>query len=299
MELRELRAFIAVAEKGSMSAAARHLHMSQPALSQTVGALERQLGLKLFIRSSAGVRLTQEGNTLLTEARAILARHEQAMRTMTACTDDGSGVLRIGIPLELSSDLLGPAMEQLAAACPETRVQARHMSTAAQMAALQTGELDVGLLRERPKGAELDAMLVAREILGVLLAADRAAELSEATGIRLEALSQLEWVAFPRSGSPAWYDEVTAVLRSHGLNLGPEPPEDQMLIAGVKIAAVRHGKAFALAPPNWPQRLPKTVVWCPLVGSPLVRRTWVAWPASARSRDLANFISGFPEPVTY
>jgi DNA-binding transcriptional LysR family regulator len=83
------------------------------------------------------------------------------------------------------------------------------------------------------------------------------------------------------------------------LNLGPEPPENQTLIAGVKIAAVRSGKAFALAPANWPHPLPDRIVWSPLVGDPLVRRTWAVWPANARSRDLANFISGFPQPVTY
>ncbi|MFJ6120338.1 LysR substrate-binding domain-containing protein [Streptomyces sp. NPDC092129] len=299
MELRELRAFIAVAEKGSMSAAARHLHISQSALSQTVGALERQLRLKLLIRSSTGVRPTEEGKILLMEARAILSRHEQAMRTMTTFTGDTCGVLRIGIPLELPTDLLGPALEQMASACPETRVQARHLSTAAQLAALQNGELDVGLLRERPIAPELDAMLLARENLGVLITAEQASEFSEEDGIRLETLTHLEWLAFPRSGSPAWYDQVTAVLRSHGLNLGPEPPEDQTLIAGVKIAAVRTGKAFALAPPNWPHTLPDSIGWSPLVGHPLVRRTWAVWPANARSRDLANFISGFPEAITY
>ncbi|XES01428.1 LysR family transcriptional regulator [Streptomyces sp. S1D4-11] len=52
-----------------MSAAARQLRISQPALSQKVGALERQLGLRLLIRSSTGVRPTEEGNTLLVEAR--------------------------------------------------------------------------------------------------------------------------------------------------------------------------------------------------------------------------------------
>ena len=54
MELRELTAFVAVAEEGGMSASSRRLHISQPALSQTVSALERQLGVKLLERSSTG-----------------------------------------------------------------------------------------------------------------------------------------------------------------------------------------------------------------------------------------------------
>jgi DNA-binding transcriptional LysR family regulator len=295
MELRELRAFVAVAEEGGMSAAARRLHISQPALSQTVNALERQLGVKLLLRGSTGVTPTEAGATLLAEARAVLARYDRAVRTMSAYATDGGGVLRLGIPLELPSDLLGPALERLALACSETRVQARHLSTAAQLAALQAGELDVGLLRERPTGSEFDAMLVVKEHLGVLLAAGPAAELAGPEGVRLEALTGLRWVAFPRSGSPAWYDELTAILRSHGLDLGPEPPQGQTLIPEVKFAAVISGRAFALAPPAWSQPLPEAIIWSPLAGHPLVRRTWAVWQASSRRRDLAQFIGAFAE----
>ncbi|MDH6435985.1 DNA-binding transcriptional LysR family regulator [Streptomyces sp. SAI-144] len=63
MELRELRAFVAVAEEGGLSAAARRLHMSQPALSQTISGLERQLGVKLLVRGSTGVRATDAAST--------------------------------------------------------------------------------------------------------------------------------------------------------------------------------------------------------------------------------------------
>lgn len=79
MEFRELAAFVAVVEEGGMSAASRRLHVSQSALSQTVNSLERELGVKLLVRSSAGVRPTEAGATLLGEARAVLARHAQAL----------------------------------------------------------------------------------------------------------------------------------------------------------------------------------------------------------------------------
>ncbi|MFB7494384.1 LysR substrate-binding domain-containing protein [Streptomyces sp. NPDC056161] len=300
MELRELRAFVAVVEEGGLSAAARRLHVSQPALSQTVGGLERQLGVRLLVRGSAGVRATEAGTALFAEARAVLARHDQALRVMTRYTGPGGGALRIGIPLELPTGLLDPALAELAAAHPDTRVQARHLSTAEQLASLRTGELDVGFLRERPPGPEFDALLVVREELGVLLAAERAAELAGPDGIALDALDALDalqWVGFPRSGSPAWYDELTAVLRGHGLDLGPEPPQGQVLIADVKLAAVASGRAFALAPPDW-QPLPDHVVWSPLVGRPLVRRTWAVWPADSHRRDLGRFIAALDRPAT-
>ncbi|MFE4368393.1 LysR substrate-binding domain-containing protein [Streptomyces sp. NPDC056835] len=101
----------------------------------------------------------------------------------------------------------------------------------------------------------------------------------------------LQWVGFPRSGSPAWYDEWTAILRSHGLDLGLDAPPGQTLIADVKLAAVGAGRAFALAPSHWQQPLPDRVTWSPLVGHPLVRRTRAVWPADSRRRDLGRFIA--------
>ncbi|CAG6390579.1 LysR family transcriptional regulator [Streptomyces cocklensis] len=298
MELRELRAFVVVVEEGGLSAAARRLHISQPALSQTIGGLERRIGVKLLVRGSMGVRTTDAGATLLREARAVLARHDQAVRAMAAYTGDGGGVLRIGIPLELPPGLLDSALAELAGSRPGTKVQARHLSTAEQLAALQADEIDVGLLRERPPGEGLDATLVVRENLGVLLAAEQAAELAGPSGsIALDALAGLEWVGFPRSGSPAWYDELTAILRSHGLDLGPAAPEGQILIPDVKLAAVGAGRAFALAPPDW-QSLPDHVTWSPLAGHPLVRRTWAVWPAASRRRDLGRFVAALDRTAT-
>lgn len=285
-----MRVFVAVAEEGSLSAAARRLHLSQPALSQAVGALERELGVELLVRSSTGVAATEAGMTLLSEARALLARHDQALAAVARHTATGGGVLRIGVPLELPPGLLTRPLAKLAAAFPATRVQARHLSTGAQLAALRSGELDVGLLREHPVGPDLDAVQVAAEQLGVLLSTDHAAKISGVDGVRLDALVGLDWVGFPRSGSPAWYDELTAILRSHGLDLGPTAPEGQELIAEVKLAAVSAGHAFALAPPDWSQPVPDTITWSPLVGHPLIRRTWAAWPADSRRRDLGHFI---------
>ena len=94
-----------------------------------------------------------------------------------------------------------------------------------------------------------------------------------------------------------WVDQVTATLRSHGTvqhdraRLG-----DHSLLAEVKLAAVATGHTLALAPPGWadPQPsvpLPRGVTWRPLIGNPLVRRTWAAWPASSRRRGLSSLIA--------
>lgn len=284
-----MRMFIAVVEEGSVTAAARRLHISQPALSQAMVALERRLGLDLLVRHRTGVALTDAGTTMLAESRAVLARYDQALAALSR-HEAPDNVLRLGIPLELPPDLLTGPLATLAAAYPDTRVQARHATTAEQLDALRAGELDVGLARERPTGTDLDATLVAEERLGVLLARNRADALATARGVRLDGLAGLEWVGFPRAGSPAWFDELTAILRSHGVSPGHGAPIGVPLIAEVKLAAVTSGHAFALAPPHWSQPMPADVGWYPLVGSPLVRRTWAAWRADSRRLDLALFV---------
>ena len=297
MELRELRAFVAAVEEGALSAAARRLHVSQPALSQTVNALERRLGVQLLVRSSTGVRPTEAGMTFLAEARAVLARRDQALATMAELTTDGGSVIRLGIPLELDPDVLPRALARFTAKFPETRVVPRQLSTAAQFAALRDDTLDVGLVRERLAGPEFDAMLVSRENLGVLIASDLADELMGPDGVQLDALQGLKWVGFPRAGSPAWFDELTSILRSHGIDAGPPVPEDLELVVAMKFASVSSGNAFALAPPpRQLDQLPDAVAWAPLVGNPLVRRTWAVWQASSRRRDVGHFITTFDGP---
>jgi DNA-binding transcriptional LysR family regulator len=296
MELRKLAAFVAVVEEGGLSAAARRLHVSQPALSQTISGLERELQVELLTRTSTGTRPTEAGLTLAGEARAVLVRYEQALRVMARYTGQEEGILRLGVPLEFPAAVLSPALAKLAAACPDTKVQVRQLPSARQLAALRAGELDVGLVRERPSGEQFDAVLVTREALGVLLSAEQAAELAGPDGVALDALGGLEWLSFPRSDSPAWYDEVTAILRSHGLAPGADAPEGQRLVAEVKLAAVSAGRAFALAPPDWSQSIPDGVSWAPLAGRPLVRRTWAVWATDSRRRDLGRLIAALDRP---
>ena len=296
MELRELSAFVAVVEEGGMSAASRRLHVSQSALSQTVSALERELGVTLLERTSTGVRPTEAGATLLGEARAVLARYHQAVRTMSNYGTESSGVIRLGIPLELAPDVLPTALAKFAAESPHARVVPQHLSTAAQFIALRSDQIDVGLVRERPAGSEFDAMLVAQEPLGILVSSQLAARLAGSDGVHPDQLVGLHWVGFPRSASPAWYDELTGILGSHGVDIGPPVPDDQALIAAVKFAAVSSGQAFALAPVHGLQPLPDNVTWLPLAGRPVVRRTWAVWPAESRRGDVARLIASFQAP---
>lgn len=286
----KLEAFVAVAEEGTVSAAARRLHISQPALSQTISSLERALGVQLLVRHNSGVVVTPAGMALLTGARALLARQNQLLRALTSAATE-SRVMQLGIPAELEPDLLR-AVARFAAANPDTRVIPRHLPMAAQLARLRDGELDVSFTREHPRGREFDAVLVAQAGLGVLMAGELANRLGGPHAIRLDALAGLEWIGLSRASSPAWYDEVAATLGSHGVDTGDPDRSEDYSIPSVIFTAISSGRAFALASRAW-DPVPDTVVWRPLVGDPVVRRTWAVWPALRHDFRVAQLVAAF------
>lgn len=205
VEIRELRAFAVVAEEGSVSAAARRLHLSQSALSQTIQSLERQLGVQLLLRSRTGVSTTEAGAILLREGRALIAQYDQMIAAVPGRDAAGPGLLKVGIPLELPADLLPGVLTELSTAFPLTRVEVSHASSAAQLAELEAGQLDVALVRESPADPRFDAVLAVEESLGVVLATVQADKLADPSGIRLHRLAGLDWTGFPgprrRSGT--------------------------------------------------------------------------------------------------
>jgi DNA-binding transcriptional LysR family regulator len=298
VEIRELRAFVVVVEEGGVSAAARRLHLSQSALSQVVQSLERQLGVRLLNRSHSGTTPTPAGEALVRRARAILTSHDEAVAEVMGAGGNDSlvaGRLRVGVPLELPLDVLPSALADLRVAHPATQVEVRHASSAGQLAALEGGELDLALVRYRPVGERFDALLVVREPIGVLLDAGHSESLAGASGVPLDRLSGMSWLAFPRSDAPPWYDEVAAILRSHGLV--DHQSGDASVTAEVKFAAVRAGRSFTLAPPGWAANLPEGIHWHAIQGDPIVRRTWAVWPADSRRRDLATLVASFTLPT--
>lgn len=111
MDLRHIRYFVAIAEAGSITAAARTLRVAQPALSQHVITLEKELGRRLLERIARGVRLTPSGETFIEHARIVLGDVERAREAVADTGRDVVGEVVLGLPTTVAPVLAVPLME--------------------------------------------------------------------------------------------------------------------------------------------------------------------------------------------
>src|SRR5687767_8390569 len=96
MEIRQLRAFVSIAELGTFTAGAQRVHVTQAAISMQIRQLENELGARLFVRAPRKVMLTEAGEQLLSRARQILRDHDAAIEEIADLTGAERGRLRVG-----------------------------------------------------------------------------------------------------------------------------------------------------------------------------------------------------------
>jgi LysR family transcriptional regulator, benzoate and cis,cis-muconate-responsive activator of ben and cat genes len=143
MELRQLRYFIAAAEEGNISRAAKKMSLTQPALSRQIKALEEEIGQCLLERQAHSIRLTSVGEALLREACELLQHSEQVLERVRVA---GRGMrLRVGYAPSLAAGLLSAAVESFTQTHPSTSVELFDLSTAEMLAGLESDKLDVVL----------------------------------------------------------------------------------------------------------------------------------------------------------
>src|SRR6266550_9230010 len=123
VELRHLRYFVAVAEMENVSRAALKLHVSQPALSRQIRDLEDELGFSLLERTARSVRLTDAGFLFLKEARAVLERTDEAVRSVRAFAQAGETELQVGYTSALRAQIVSPTLRAFQREMPKVHVK--------------------------------------------------------------------------------------------------------------------------------------------------------------------------------
>ncbi|MBB4285362.1 LysR family transcriptional regulator [Roseospira goensis] len=168
MEPRHLRHLLAVIDAGSVSAAARVLGMGQPALSQSLRALEEDLGTVLLHRRPRGVVPTEEGRLLADEGRRLLAAWDGLADTIRAAAADPTGDLAIGVPTSLGPALSVALAEAVADRFPHVRPRLVEGLSGHIIAWLDAGDLDMGLVFNATDSPTLAVERLAEERLSLV-----------------------------------------------------------------------------------------------------------------------------------
>ncbi len=294
--MRRLRYFVAVAEELHFTAAARRLHLSGPALSQQIKALERELGMPLLNRDRRSVALTEAGQLLLGHAHEVLARVEAATDAMRRLREGSIGGLSLGVPAALPPTLLPALLSALTELAPQLQVNTRGLSTPQQLIALQAGTLDAGILRELPDDAALDAVAVHRERIGVALPVSH--PLAAAEAVPAAALSGEALIWLDRAWLPKLYDQVVQQLTRHGwtprpVQATPDTPTSLGMVAaglGWSIKTERHVAEAGGATAG--------LIWRPLRDIDLTSTAWAAWPVDRVTPPVKHFITAARQLAT-
>ncbi|MGP1677282.1 MAG: LysR family transcriptional regulator [Burkholderiales bacterium] len=144
MELYQLRSFVAVAEAGHLTRAAEKLHVSQPAVSAQIKALEDELDLVLFERTPSGMELTFAGQRLLPEAHKVLAAAQVLRGDATALKGEVAGKVSVGTLSDPDFIRIGEFLGATVRRHPLLQVELHHEISGAAFAKVRDGELDAG-----------------------------------------------------------------------------------------------------------------------------------------------------------
>src|ERR1043165_4967006 len=147
MDIRQLRAFTAIAESGTFTAAAERVHVTQAAISMQIRQPERETGVRLFVRAPRRVLLTEGGEKLLERARVILREHDAALNELAALTGADKGRLRIGSASAMvSGDPLPQILKKLKAAHAAVETSVISGTSEDLVQRLMNGEIDAAFV---------------------------------------------------------------------------------------------------------------------------------------------------------
>jgi DNA-binding transcriptional LysR family regulator len=195
MELRQIRSFLSIAETLHFGRTAQLIHLSQPALSLQIRALEKEVGVRLLERNRRKTTLTPAGRAFRDAAAVGIAQLDRAIRNARLAADGKLGLLRIGFISTAGSELLPNIIRVFRESNPAVEFSLRNILTAEQIRMLEGGALDIGFLRLPIGGhTQLEVSTVHREPFVLVVPASH--PLAKRKKMRLNEVS----AGIPRSG---------------------------------------------------------------------------------------------------
>jgi DNA-binding transcriptional LysR family regulator len=241
VSMRALECLVAVLEQGSLTKAAAVLHMSQPALSHQIAAMEKELGTPVIERLPRGVRPTAAGLAVAAEARTALAAADRAMLAGRRVAAGAGGRIRIACVETMTAWVLVPVLRSWRRRVPDVELDLKEYTSADRMLdVLQAGGADISV-GPRPTRADEHAEVLGQEEIVVVAAPEH--RFGQLDAVPLAELSAEPLVHYdPSNGFGVWVDQLAArrgvVLPQPALRTGSPRTAAQLAAAGMGVSIV-------------------------------------------------------------
>jgi LysR family transcriptional regulator, benzoate and cis,cis-muconate-responsive activator of ben and cat genes len=288
MELRHLRYFAAAAEAENVSRAALKLHVSQPALSRQIRDLEDELGFPLLERSAKSVRLTEAGRVFLTEARAVLQRVEDAVKTARAVATGGREELNVGYAPTPTVRILPPTIRAFQAELSKVRVILHDLSTQEMLDQLRAGKLQIAFL-VRPKPPFLRGLqfeVIARD--SICIAVPPKHPLARRRTTTLAEVAREPLVTYSRKEYPEYHESLAELFA--GIKGKLHIAEEHDSVSSL-IAAVEAGSGVAVVAQSLSCLAGPRLKLVPLTPAPEPFEIGAAWPKNKLAPAAERFLN--------
>lgn len=296
MELRQLHAFVAVAEELHFGRAAKRLQMAQPPLSQQIRRLEKQLGVQLFVRNTRSVRLTSAGESFLEPVRAVLGDLDEAVRAAKAAGRGEYGRVTIGFAGASSHETLPQLTRAVRAAHPGLELVMTGQTYAnVALSRVADGSLDLGFVRLPVTQPGVTHRVIDEEELICALPSDH--RLAHLDSVPLAVLADEPFVSFPANTGSTVRDAMTEACEAAGFHprVVQEAPDSYTI-----MALVAAGVGVTLTVTSCRHIQQNGLVYRPLAGPPIRRQAALAWrednPSAALRAVLAVAEEALPTP---
>jgi DNA-binding transcriptional LysR family regulator len=287
MELRQIRSFLLIAETLHFGRTAEMIHLSQPALSLQIRALEDEIGVRLFERNRRKTALTAAGVAFREDATGALLRLDQAVHKAKLAANGKLGILRIGFVSTAGNEIVPAIIRQFRELNTEVEFFLRNVLTMDQIQMLEAGSLDIGFLR-LPIGEHsgLEVVTVHREPFVLVVPSSH--KLARRKRVRLREASDQDFVMYERTYAPGFHDLIFGMLRDAGIIPKVRQTAREMPML---ISLVDSGVGIAILPASAVKRSVASVVACEIADKIPMSEIGIAVQKGNRSPVLDNFRS--------
>lgn len=244
MDFRQIRYFIAVAEELSFTRAAKRCGISQPPLSRSIAVLEEQIGARLFERNKSRVTLTPAGAELLEDAKRVLELISGSFQRVRQIDQGEAGCLTVGLGGATVYTLIPRLVRQFKEAYPNVQFIYRAVPIPEQLAALNDGEIDIGVVRLPVSGETIETLSVHVE-KSVLALPSTHPTCSKPGPVKLSELKDESFISYPSIKGFGYLSDFFNMCRHVGFV--PRITHDVSSTEAI-VSVVSCGEGIALIP---------------------------------------------------